>query len=257
MTIDLAGRRALVTGGSRGIGYAVAKAFAESGARVWVLAEDEGAMRAAADLAAATGGEVAGLVADVTERAAVDRAIAAMPGIDVLIHNAGIEYLTPARDPDPTVDTVFRRIIEVDLAGSWHVVRAALPRMGPGGRIVVTASGWSRTAEAEFGGYVAAKHGVLGLVRALARELGPSGITVNAVCPGWVRTELAMRSLRAMAARRGRPEAELLAEVLAAQAIPRLLEADEVVGAYLFLASDLAAAITGQGLNVDRGWILS
>ncbi|MEX2650168.1 MAG: SDR family NAD(P)-dependent oxidoreductase [Alphaproteobacteria bacterium] len=255
--IDLAGRRALVTGASRGIGYEVAKAYAEAGAEVWVLAEDDGASRAADDLTRRTGARVAGLVADVTDAGAVARAFTALPGLDILVHNAGIEFLTPALDPDPATDATFRRIIEVNLIGSWTVVRAALARMAEGGRIIVTASGWAKTAEAEFGGYVASKHGVLGLVRALARELGPRGITVNAVCPGWVRTELSMRSLRTMAAKQRRPEGEVLREILAAQAVPRLLEPHEVVGAYLFLASDLAAEVTGQGLNVDRGWVMS
>ncbi|MGH6718014.1 MAG: SDR family NAD(P)-dependent oxidoreductase, partial [Alphaproteobacteria bacterium] len=253
----IAGKRVLVTGASRGIGYEVAKGFAEAGADVWILAETDDALTAAGRLAHASGRNVAGLVADVTDQTQIRQAVGAMPVLDVLVHNAGIEYLTPVLDPSPEVDATFRRIIEVNLIGAWHVARAAVGRMTAGGRIIFTASGWSKTAEAEFGGYVASKHGVLGLTRAMARELGTKGITVNAVCPGWVRTELAMRSLRTMAAKQGRAEADVLREILAAQSIPKLLEPHEVVGAYLFLASDLAADVTGQGLNVDRGWVMS
>lgn len=255
--VDLAGKRVLVTGASRGIGFEVAKAFAAARADVWVVAEDDGAREAADRIARTTGARVAGMVADVTDRAAVARAVGALPGLDVLVHNAGIEFLTPALDPSPDVDATFQRVVEVNLMGSWHVAREAVKVMGRGGRIVFTASGWAKTAEAEFGGYVASKHGVLGLTRALAKELGPKGITVNAVCPGWVRTELSMRSLRTMAAKQGRAEDELLREILSVQAVPRLLEPHEVVGAYLFLASDLGADVTGQGINVDRGWVMS
>jgi NAD(P)-dependent dehydrogenase (short-subunit alcohol dehydrogenase family) len=129
-----------------------------------------------------------------------------------------------------------------------------LPAMGAGGRIINTASIWGRVAEPMFGAYVASKHAVIGLTKTWAKELGPRGIAVNAVAPGWVRTEGSMRSAAVIAARTGRPEGEVVATVEAAQALAGgLMEPPDVVGPYLFLASDLAANITGQTLGIDRG----
>jgi NAD(P)-dependent dehydrogenase (short-subunit alcohol dehydrogenase family) len=133
------------------------------------------------------------------------------------------------------------------------MTRAALSRMSAGGRVVNTASIWGRVAEPLFGAYVASKHAVIGLTKTWAKELGPRGITVNAVAPGWVRTEASMRSLKAMAARADLAEDALLDDIVAHQALPGLMEPDDIAGPYLFLASDLAANITGQTLGIDRG----
>jgi NAD(P)-dependent dehydrogenase (short-subunit alcohol dehydrogenase family) len=133
------------------------------------------------------------------------------------------------------------------------MTRAALARMSAGGRIVNTASIWGRVAEPLFGAYVASKHAVIGLTKTWAKELGPRGINVNAVAPGWVRTEASMRSLKLMAERGGVAEDALLDDIVAHQAFPGLMEPDDIAGPYLFLASDLAANVTGQTLGIDRG----
>ncbi len=112
---------------------------------------------------------------------------------------------------------------------------------------------WGKTGAAGFTGYCASKHANIGFMRALADELGPRGIAVNAVCPGWVRTEASMRSLGLIAAREGRSEDDCLADILSAQAFEGLMEPDDMASTYLFLASDAAANVTGQALNVDRG----
>jgi 3-hydroxybutyrate dehydrogenase len=125
--------------------------------------------------------------------------------------------------------------------------------MKPGSSILFTASLWGRTAEAGFAAYVASKHAVIGLTRTLARELGPQGIRVNAVCPGWVKTKASLRSLATMSKRTGRPEADLLDEILAHQAMGGLMEPDDIAQLYLFLASDAARNITGQSVGIDRG----
>ena len=126
--------------------------------------------------------------------------------------------------------------------------------MRAGGAIVNTASIWGRVAEPLFAAYVASKHAVIGLTKTWAKELGPRGIRVNAVCPGWVRTEASMRSLGRMAARSGtRGGGRCSPTSSAGQALPGLMEPDDIAGPYLFLASDLAANITGQTLGVDRG----
>jgi NAD(P)-dependent dehydrogenase (short-subunit alcohol dehydrogenase family) len=118
---------------------------------------------------------------------------------------------------------------------------------------VNTASVWSRSSEAGFAAYVASKHATIGLTKTWAKELGPRGIRVNAVCPGWVRTAASMLSLRRMSERTGRSEQAILDQVLGAQIIGGLMEPDDVAGPYLFLASDLARNITGQSLGIDRG----
>jgi NAD(P)-dependent dehydrogenase (short-subunit alcohol dehydrogenase family) len=137
------------------------------------------------------------------------------------------------------------------------VTRDVLLKMGPGGRIVFTASIWGRTAVADFSAYCASKHAVIGFMRSLSKELGPSGISVNAVAPGWVRTEMSMRSLRRMADRDGKTDAVMLGEIMSAQALPGLMEPQDMIELYLFLASDAARNISGQTFGIDRGEVLA
>jgi NAD(P)-dependent dehydrogenase (short-subunit alcohol dehydrogenase family) len=247
MTTGLRGKSVVITGASRGIGLGVARAFAAEGASLTLIADDP----AVIDRAAALGAR--GAVADITDIAAVERALSPLPRLDVLVNNAGLELLTPIADGGPEVETAFRRIIEINVVGTQIVTRRALPLMGAGGVILNTASIWGRTAEAGFGAYVASKHAVIGLTKTWAKELGPRGIRVNAVCPGWVRTEASMRSLAVMSARSGTPEADLLARITGGQALPGLMEPDDVGSLYVFLASDAARNITGQSMGVDRG----
>jgi 3-hydroxybutyrate dehydrogenase len=128
--------------------------------------------------------------------------------------------------------------------------------MPDGGRIINTASMWGKTAVAEFSAYCASKHAIIGLTRSLAQELAPRHISVNAVCPGWVRTAASMRSLAHMAARAGRSESDLLAEIVGAQALDGLMEPSDMADMYLFLGSDAARNITGQSYTVDRGELM-
>ena len=254
---DFAGRVVLVTGASRGIGYAVADGFLAAGAEVIVLAASDRIHQAASTLSEARGRPVRALACDIADRRAVDRALAALSSVDVLINNAGLEAITPIEDTDDEVADTFRRIVEINILGTYHVTRAVLPMMGDGGRIVLTSSIWGHTAVAEFSAYCATKHANIGFMRSLARELAPRTITVNAVCPGWVKTDAAMRSLTVMAERAGRPERELLADIVGAQALGGLMEPADVVSAYLYLASDAAGNITGQTLTVDRGEVMA
>ena len=247
MKPDLGGRTAIITGASRGIGLGIARAFATAGAELHLLADDPAMELVAASL----GGR--GYVADITEGAAIAAVFSGIPKIDILINNAGLERLTPVDDASAENEAVFRRVIDINVVGTFVVTRTALPRMGPGGRIVNTASVWGRVAEPGFAAYVASKHAVIGLTKTWAKELGPRGIAVNAVAPGWVRTEASMRSLQLMAERAGMTETDLLDDIVSHQAMPGLMEPDDIAGAYLFLASDLAANITGQTLGIDRG----
>lgn len=257
MSFDFRGRRVLVTGASRGIGYGVARAFARAGADLAILADDSEVVGAGERLAGEAGRPVKAEMCDIADRAAVARVVGGLGALDVVVNNAGLELITPVLDPGEEVDRVFARIMEINVNGSWHVTRAAAPRMPAGGRILFTASVWGRTAAAEFGAYCASKHAVIGLMRALARELGPRGITVNAVCPGWVRTQASLRSLGEMSRRADRQPSQMLKEILAGQALDGLMEPEDVAGLYLFLASDHARNITGQAVGVDRGELMA
>ncbi len=254
---DFSGKRVLVTGASRGIGFGVAGGFARAGAELTILADDPKVEQAAESLSEACGRPVAAFVCDITDRAAVARAIGGLGALDVLVNNAGLELITPILEPGDEVEQAFRRIIEINVIGTYYVTREVVRSMASGGRIVITASVWGRTSAARFSAYAASKHANIGFMRALAEELGPRGIAVNAVCPGWVRTEASMRSLAGIARREGRDEQACLDEIMSTQAFPGLMEPNDMASTYLFLASDQAANITGQTLNVDRGELMA
>ena len=254
---DFTGARVLVTGASRGIGFGVARGFAAAGAELTILATGDSVGTAAARLSEEFGGNVRGLVCDVTDRAAVAREVGGLGRLDVLVANAGLERITPILEPGGEVEQTFRRIIEINVMGTYYVTREVVKTMQPGGRIVITASVWGRTAAAGFSAYCASKHANIGFMRALADELGPRGIAVNAVCPGWVRTDASMLSLAKIAEAEGRDEQACLGEIMSAQAFAGLMEPDDVASTFLFLASDQAANITGQTLNVDRGELMA
>ncbi len=253
---DFTGRKVLVTGASRGIGLGVAEGFLKAGADVMILSSGAAIETVARELSQKHGRPVTGLVCDITQREAVAATIGGLGRIDVLVNNAGLELITPIDAAGREVEETFRRIIEINVMGTYYVTREALPKMHKGGRIILTSSMWGKTAVAEFSAYCTSKHANIGFMRSLAQELAPRGISVNAVCPGWVRTKASMRSLAAMAERENRSEDELLAEIVGAQAIGGLMEPEDMVATYLFLASDAADNITGQAFTVDRGEIM-
>lgn len=246
MNGSLSGKTVVITGASRGIGLGIAKGFAASGARLTLIAEHDAVLARASEIGAD------GAVADITDGEEVSRALSRYSEIDVLINNAGLERLTPIEGGED-VELIFRRIIEINIVGTQIVTRRALPKMQSGGSIINTASIWGRVAEPLFGAYVASKHAIIGLTKTWAKELGPRGIRVNAVCPGWVRTEASMLSLKIMAERRQVGKDELLSSIVGNQALPGLMEPEDMAETYLFLASDRAKNITGQSLGVDRG----
>lgn len=252
-SFDFSGRTVLITGSSRGIGLGIARAFAQAKARLILLADDEAIEQVAAEL----GDQVQAIRCDISDRQSVHDSLAAIERVDVLINNAGLERPTPLNGEYPSIDLTFERIIAININGTENVTRALVDRIPEGGRIILTSSIWGKTAVADFSAYVASKHAMIGLMRTWAQELGVRKIGVNAVCPGWVKTEAALASLRSMAQRSGRSETEIAAEIESAQAISGVMQAEDIAGLYLFLASDAAANITGQAINIDRGEVMA
>ncbi len=247
MTMDFSKKSVFITGASRGIGLGVAQAFARAGASLTLLADDDAIFDVAASLKAKA------VKADIGNASAITEGLCDHGPIDVLVNNAGLERLTPLESQDAETVAMFERIIHTNVVGTYHVTRLVRPLMRAGGTIINTASIWGRVAEPLFGAYVASKHAIIGLTKTWAMELGAQGIRVNAVAPGWVRTEAAMRSLATMSERSGQSEEDSLNAIIAAQALPGLMAASDVADTYLFLASPHAASITGQTIQIDRG----
>ena len=214
MGVDLARKKVLITGANRGIGFGLAEGFLKAGAMVTIVALEEDVIEIAGQLSETYKREVQGIICDIAELAQVDQMAGKVDKVDVLVNNAGFEYITPITDPSKSTDEVFRRIIEINVIGTFSVTRRLLDKIPDGGRIVNTASMWGKTAVAEFSAYCASKHAVIGLTRSLSQELASRRISVNAVCPGWVRTIASMRSLSFMAAKEQRPEADMLTRLL-------------------------------------------
>ena len=257
MRIDMSGKTVLVTGASTGIGLAISHLFAECRAELMMLAETETIFEAAAEVESNSESPVKAIVCDISDRESVAEHIGGLQHLDVLVNNAGIERFVPVLDPDPAVEDDFRRVVEVNLFGNFYVTREAVAKMRKGGRIIFTSSVWGKTAVAHHSAYCASKHGIIGMMRSLSRELGSRDITVNVVCPGWTETDMAMFNLDRMAELEGKDRDSLLKEQISVQSIESLMKPEDIAGIYLFLASDLAASITGQAISVDRGELLA
>ena len=256
----LDGKVVLITGAAGGIGRALAAAFAQQGARLVLVDRATDALRALADRLGMRV-DVATQVCDLNDDAAVaplaDTLRASHGRVDVLLNNAGAEYPTPLADDAPDAMARWARLLDNNVNSMVRLTRALLPLLPAGGSIINQSSIWGRSAVADFSAYVASKHAVIGLTRALAWELAPRGLRVNAVCPGWIRTDAALASLQAMAQKEGRPVQEIERELLARQAIPRWLEPADIAGVYLFLASEDARSLTGQSLVASHGEVMA
>jgi len=253
ITFSFEGKSVLVTGASQGIGLAIANGFAKSGADLAILAENDRIFHAATELTSRYARPIKALKCDISNQEEVRSALADFERFDIVINNAGYQPATPIGDQGDAVEKEFRRVIDVNVMGTFYVTRATLPKVPSGGRIIMTSSIWGRTGAATYSGYAASKHAVIGFMRSLAMELGPRNITVNAVCPGWVDTEGAMWTVREEALGSGVSVETLIDSYLRGQPISGVMPTTALAGAYLFLASDAGADITGQCLGVDRG----
>jgi NAD(P)-dependent dehydrogenase (short-subunit alcohol dehydrogenase family) len=248
----LAGRHALVTGGGTGIGAAVATALTEAGGSVTIC----GRRRETLDAVAAANSGIDAVVADVTDEAAMsnlhENADARGQPFDIVVANAGMVETAPAHK---TSLDLWNRTLAVNLTGAFLTVKPALARMRQRGfgRIVFIASTAGLKGYPYVAPYVAAKHGVVGLMRALAAETATAGITVNAVCPGYTETAIVTRSVARVAAATGRSEADARAALMAANPQGRLIKPAEVAAAVLWLCGENAASITGQAISLSGG----
>jgi NAD(P)-dependent dehydrogenase (short-subunit alcohol dehydrogenase family) len=257
----LSGRTVVVTGGASGIGLVVARRCARQGARLALLDVAGDVPAAAQALTDETGAPAIGVRTDVTDPASLqqsaDDVVEAFGGVDVVVVNAGILHLAPVLDIDPAA---WRRVLEVNLTGAFltsQVYGRRLVEQGRGGRIVLSSSLFGVRGGPENGAYSASKFGMLGLMQCLAAELAPHGITVNAVCPGQVRTPMMEQLFVDRAALTGSTPEAVEAGMLTRIPVGRLADPDEVADVYVYLASELSRYVTGQALVVDGGYQLS
>lgn len=258
----LEGRSALVTGSTSGIGLAIALRFAQEGAKVMLNGfgkpEDIAAARRAV-------GEAMGVAeapyspADMSKpaeiRAMVAAAEAEIGGCDVLVDNAGVQFVSPVEDfPEDQFD----RIIAINLVSNFHAIKAALPGMKAKGwgRIINVASAHGLVASPFKTAYVAAKHGVVGLTKSVALEVARTGVTCNAICPGFVRTPLAEAQVAPLAAKHGVTEEKALTDyLLDRQPTKKWVEVEEIAEAAMFLVGPNSGSINGTSISVDGGWV--
>lgn len=247
-------RVSLVTGGGRGIGRAIARALAGPDTFVAVAGRTRSRLESAAIDLESLGGRALPIEMDVTSETAVAAGLHAVAGaaghVDVLVNNAGVGGGEPVAGSDIAR---WRRTIDTNLTGVYLVTRDTVPLMRAGGRIVNLSSVLGRFGVPGYTAYCASKHGVIGFTRALALELAPQQITVNALCPGWVDTEMAEVGMKQGAAATGQTFEEFRDGALGAVPIQRIIQPEEVAELVRFLASPAASAITGQTYNICGG----
>jgi NAD(P)-dependent dehydrogenase (short-subunit alcohol dehydrogenase family) len=257
---DLKDKVVLITGGGSGIGRAMALAFGSQRSRVAITGRTQAKLDTVAEEIDQAGAEAFARTCDVTQKTEVEKLsqeISARFGaVQILVNNAGI---APAAGFLEMEDSLWEEVLRTNLNGTYNCCKVFLPGMvaAKWGRIVNVASTVAKVAYSHISAYVTSKHAVLGLTRALAVETAKLGITVNAVCPGYVDTRLTERNALSMAQKRGMPVEEGLKKLASTSPQRRLIEPEEVANLTLMLASDSASGITGQAINVDGGAVMA
>ena len=259
--MKLQDRLAVITGGGRGIGKAIAISFAREGANVALAARTKDEVDAVARaIEHEYQAKALPLVCDVSNSEAVANAFTEISkhfgrGADILVNNAGIALSAPLLKTD---DELWQKHLAINLTGSFYCTRAALPHMleQHWGRIINIASIAAKSGAAYIAAYSASKHGVLGLTRSVAHEVATKGITVNAICPGYVDTDMTTRGVENITARTGKSAEESLDFLKRMSPQNRLVTAEEVAAVALLLASEDGRGITGQAINVDGGTVM-
>src|SRR5712691_7908872 len=260
VNLTLAGRRAVVTGAGRGIGRSIALALAQAGADVAVSARTNTEIEALAAQIQSMGRQSLAVPCDVTNTEQVQRMakilITGLGGVDILVNNAGNagshKFLNHP-------DELWQRMLAVNLTSVYYVTKAFVPRLieQKWGRVINIASIASRVGGRYIAAYTTAKHGVLGLTRALAVELLPYNITVNAICPGYVDTPMTDASIANITSLTGMAEAQARESLEKTSPQGRLMKPAEIAAVAVFLAQDMSKGITGQAINIDGGGVMS
>jgi NAD(P)-dependent dehydrogenase (short-subunit alcohol dehydrogenase family) len=245
---DLTGRSAVVTGASSGIGVAIARGLADAGAAVALVGRDERRLGASADAIREQGGRCCSIAVDITDDAApetiVDRTVEAFGSIDVLVNNAGVFHIRPYHEtPVELLDEQYR----TNLRAPYALTQAALPHMREGSSVVFVTSNAAQGHFTDMAAYAASKGGLESLARALAFELAPRGVRVNAVAPGLVHTPMTSRIDE---------DPSLGEELVRATPLGRLGQPEDIAAAVVFLASPASSYAVGAVLTVDGGWNL-
>ncbi len=254
--MQLAGKRAVVTGSNSGIGLGIARELARAGAEVVInsFSDDPADHALAADLAAETGAKVTYIQADMSRPEQCRALIEAAGGCDILVNNAGIQHVARIEEfPAEKWDA----IIAINLSSAFHTSAAALPGMYANGwgRVINISSAHGLTASPYKSAYIAAKHGIVGLSKTTALEAAGKGVTCNAICPGYVLTPIVEKQIPDQMKTHGMDRETVIKEVmLARQPSGEFATVEQLGGTAVFLCSDAAAQITGTTISVDGGW---
>ncbi len=256
----LKGKNAVVTGSTSGIGLGIAEGFAKEGVNLMLNGFGDAAEieKIRAGLASKFGVKVLYDGADMSKpdqiEAMMRKAASELGGVDILVNNAGIQHVSPVEEfPLAKWDA----IIAINLSSAFHTTRAAVPYMKAKkwGRIINVASAHALVASPFKSAYVASKHGIMGFTKTIALEVAEQGVTVNAICPGYVLTPLVEKQIPDTAKARGITEEQVKRDVLlAAQPTKQFVTVEQVAGTAVFLCSDAAASITGTNISVEGGW---
>lgn len=251
-------RVVVVTGASRGIGRSIAEAYLEEGAKVALVSRDLASLESMASMWNRSTRQALAIQCDITRgdevQVAFEKLAQSWGKLDILVNNAGVSGRTPL---SPDSDELWNTIIQTNLSGTYLVSRHATGMISSGGSIVNMSSVLGRFGVPGYAAYCASKHGVIGLTRAMALELAPREITVNAICPGWVETDMADKGVAETAAVMGISPDEFRQQAIAAVPQQRFLEPEEIAQLTLFLTSRHARGVTGQAYNMCGGQVMS